>query len=906
MKKTLATILCAGIAAFLNAANVELVLPEQATETEKAAADELAVHLQLSMGTRPAVVSEKKKGSGQKIYIGNTASAKAKGIRTEKMGREEWRICSLNPQELIIAGGEPRGTIYGVYEFLERNLDTIWMDVWYTHIKKVQTLKWPEKWDITGKPSFEVRALWGYFVPENLPQQRFMARNRNTFYTRQVDPKSEVYRLGTRSVWGRPNFCHVYYNYTKSLPADSPILSWSEHDKKRIKAINAVGPGQVCYSNPETVKWFVKKMKEYIAEDRKTGTPVEWPIYYNMMKNDNHLECECPGCRELVKKYGSQNGAQLSFTNAVAREIGKEYPEIILMHDVYGKNCMYPKNIKAEKNVMLQVALGHSVPERLRDCYRSWNSPYNRSTKKLMEDWFALSTQRSIWDYWTDCWNKNYYPAENTEAIIENLKLYNDLNVQWMFTQCGASSKCSFYALRVWIGLRFMNHAELDGEKETERFMNAYYEEAAPAMIKLLKYQRACQKKLKMTIHDYSVESRYDLDDEFFKTTDRLFAEAEKAVAGKPVILERIANERVPVDRARIERYKLLKPDPELTREILLQRYVKNYTRRIKRYDRKDHQIQNLKDLKLFCAGIRANIPELTGFSPEAVIKDYAWPYLVTGDYQNPLVKDPEAFGGNAVIPKGKIGDDITFLVYDWGMKKYMTRRCMIPAGALPQDEKFHWYSIGRTQIDMKSQLVMSSSWYLRCKLDSAVTNPEEFNNVVTIYIRAKVQGPKFVKNSEKQNFFMVDRVVVCRADKDLVHPTEQLPVPEELKGKKVLAELSGTSMPVLKTADPNSFIGCAVQVKKENIWVVGNRSSLVLRYTDLPKDGKYRLYKLGPVEFTSSVGLRIGKNYVPLKLYGNEYKSGTRFEIWVSAAAAEDSTISVDRIFLVKLNQND
>ena len=120
-----------------------------------------------------------------------------------------------------------------------------------------------------------------------------------------------------------------------------------------------------------------------------------------------------------------------------------------------------------------------------------------------------------------------------------------------------------------------------------------------------------------------------------------------------------------------------------------------------------------------------------------------------------------------------------------------------------------------------------------------------------------------------------------------------------------MLAELSGTSFPVLKTADPNSFIGCAVQVKKENIWVVGNRSSLVLRYTDFPKDGKYRLYKLGPVEFTSSVGLRIGKNYVPLKLYGNEYKSGTRFEIWISAAAAEDSTISVDRIFLVKLNQN-
>ena len=63
------------------------------------------------------------KSSTNNIFIGHSAAMEknAAGFPIDEFGEEELQIKIL-PDNIVIAGGLPRGTLYGVYEFFERYL----------------------------------------------------------------------------------------------------------------------------------------------------------------------------------------------------------------------------------------------------------------------------------------------------------------------------------------------------------------------------------------------------------------------------------------------------------------------------------------------------------------------------------------------------------------------------------------------------------------------------------------------------------------------------------------------------------------------------------------------------------------------------------------------------------------
>ena len=98
---------------------------------------------------------------------------------------------------------------------------------------------------------------------------------------------------------------------------------------KRLRSVNSAGPGQICYSNPKTVKWFWNKFEKYAAADRKGREKWQYPFIYSLKTNDNRNECQCTGCQALVKKYG-WSGAKLYFVNQIAEKAAKKYHVLAL------------------------------------------------------------------------------------------------------------------------------------------------------------------------------------------------------------------------------------------------------------------------------------------------------------------------------------------------------------------------------------------------------------------------------------------------------------------------------------------------------------------------------------------------------------------------------------------------
>ena len=127
IKKITGALLC-GMTALSFAVPV-IVLPQKASIQEKKAAEELALHLKLATGKTVKTVSENTAPeTGKRIFIGNTAFAKKNKADFSKFGQEEHFVKAYSGDTLVIGGGFPRGTLYGVYEFLENNLNAMWLD----------------------------------------------------------------------------------------------------------------------------------------------------------------------------------------------------------------------------------------------------------------------------------------------------------------------------------------------------------------------------------------------------------------------------------------------------------------------------------------------------------------------------------------------------------------------------------------------------------------------------------------------------------------------------------------------------------------------------------------------------------------------------------------------------------
>ena len=108
--------------------------------------------------------------------------------------------------------------------------------------------------------------------------------------------------------------------------------------------------GQLCMTNPETRKYVLAALRNFIKKDRvkavKDGVPP--PLIYDISANDNNNQCDCPDCKAVADREGGNYSAPLlDFINYIAREIRKEYPEIYIRTFAYLFSYNTPKIMRA-------------------------------------------------------------------------------------------------------------------------------------------------------------------------------------------------------------------------------------------------------------------------------------------------------------------------------------------------------------------------------------------------------------------------------------------------------------------------------------------------------------------------------------------------------------------------------
>ena len=131
-----------------------ICISQAASPSEKHAAEELQRFLQEISGARLPVVTDADKPGGSLVLVGNSTLVEPFVSKIEKLGPEGFVLRTAGDRVLIV-GGRERGTLYGVYTFLEK-LGCRWFTRDVSVIPKKSTL-FVEPLDEIEKPAFEYR-----------------------------------------------------------------------------------------------------------------------------------------------------------------------------------------------------------------------------------------------------------------------------------------------------------------------------------------------------------------------------------------------------------------------------------------------------------------------------------------------------------------------------------------------------------------------------------------------------------------------------------------------------------------------------------------------------------------------------------------------------------------------------
>ena len=497
-----------------------VVVPARSTLTETTAASEFLEHFRKITGVRLQCRSEKEaEVTGRRILIGQSAEAEKllPGIKFSGLKADEIIIKTAG-DDLILAGGRPRGTLYAVYIFLEDYAGVRWWTSTESFIPKKPALQIGDL-NIRYAPPFIYREAYYYDVNRN-PQ--FAVRLKNNGHAQNIPENLG----GHLQIIG---WCHTFYQL---LPPEKYFAAhpewYSEINGKRISH-NA----QLCLSNPAMRAELTKNVLERIAKNPQAGL-------ISISQNDCRNYCTCPKCKALDDAEGSPAASVIDCVNAVAAEVEKRYPGVLVETLAYSYTQSPPKNLKPRSNVLIRLC---SIKC---DFLQPLTAPVNVEFQCDVIGWGKIASQLYIWDYVTNF--SNYLlPHPNLQVLGPNLRYFADHKVIGVFEQGDSYTTIGdFLRLRAWVISHLLWNPHADAEALTKEFLYGYYGAAAPHLQQYLTIIRQAAEKNGANIGCY-YQRCFWLSKQDEAVALQCFTRAAAAVKNSPVLSERIRRERLPL-----------------------------------------------------------------------------------------------------------------------------------------------------------------------------------------------------------------------------------------------------------------------------------------------------------------------------------------------------------------------
>ena len=528
--------------------NVTLVCPKNADYPLQTAAKELSLYLGKVFDSKVHVVCEcENKSSDYSIYLGNTDFASARGIDFSKFDEEEWMYEGFG-NCLVIGGGGRRGTLYGVYHYLEDELSIHWFSPAVEVVPKRKELSFKGIKN-RGKPAMRYRDIYFVSGPSGTA---FLARNR-------MNTENAAY--GGRMRYSRAGDCHTLYRYLGSPKEVKGLFSLHPDwfpliDGKRTidSRANSASKTQLCLTNPMLRKYFVERLRKHIANDRKTALDnnILPPMYYAIDQNDCYDGfCRCQKCQEVIDREGSTSGLLLEFTNYIAEELELDAPEATFQMMAYFSTETPPKYVRPRQNVGIRLCDPRS------DLTKTWKEPVNKWMMDKLYAWSKICEKIAVWDYQITFGSSTCvsYPTPTEQTFATDLKLLAANGGEGVFFEHEEPIGADMRDLKVWMEMKLVENPNLDEGQLVKCFTDGFYGAAGVYVRRAREVLSQAARVGNAKIIWFPSISAYDfIDDKTVEELTELFDKAAYAVAGDCEKLERVNHARLSLDKLLIVR----------------------------------------------------------------------------------------------------------------------------------------------------------------------------------------------------------------------------------------------------------------------------------------------------------------------------------------------------------------
>jgi len=510
----------------LSARSHAIVISEKPTPQEKYAAEDLQACLGAITGENLVIVTDTKVGERTPIVVGRSALLQKLGVDVDfrSLGAEGIAIKTVGPA-LVLAGNQ-RGVLYACYTFLEDYLGCRWFTPDCTVLPKTGTFDIPEI-DRRYIPPLEQRAL-------DYPNTRdadWAVRNKMNGDNHLLDEKRG----------GKITYRGFVHTFNELVPPEKYFAAHPEYYSE-IKG-KRVGPDQtqLCLTNPDVLRIATDTVRQWIKESPEA-------TIFSVSQNDWGNYCECPNCRALAEKEGSQSGPLLHFVNDLADEIWAQCPDETIDTLAYQYTRKPPKEVKPRPNVVIRLC-------SIECCFVHplESDSYNESFRTDIQNWSNISRRLWIWDYVIN-YSHSIMPFPNLYVLKPNINFLIRNGVTGIYEESNYYSKGGELAeLRSYIMAKTLWDPSYDTDRVIDEFLAAYYQEAASplrAYINLMHDQVRGRADLHVTI--YSPPDVGYLTPDVIKRSAELFDQAERVVAHKPQVLHRVQVARLPIIYAQI------------------------------------------------------------------------------------------------------------------------------------------------------------------------------------------------------------------------------------------------------------------------------------------------------------------------------------------------------------------
>ena len=434
-----------------NVTEAVIVKSEKAGITDSYAADRLKYYLDEITGRDIEIVTDKKNYD----YIISVGMSD----RDFSSSADGSYIITSTGKEVVIAGAGNKGTINGVYAFLEKYCGCHWYESEVIVVPENKNLTVPSGINDEYTPFFEYTET----DTRSSRDPEFSVANGLTggiYKDLSAEQGGAVDYIGGSS--------HTLVNqYCK------PSVYFEEHPEYFALVDGERTGTQLCLTNEDVKDIVTKEALDLISKQHNPDAPLQ---ILSITQADNGYYCQCENCKAVDDANGSQAGTMLTFVNEIAGRIkaAGAYDNIAIDTFAYQYTRKAPSQVKPREDVIVRLCsieccFGHTLDDP--DCEA------NADFMADLSEWSKICNRLYIWNYNLNC-DESINIYANFGTMQRNTQIFSENNVKGIYQQ-GVyyidESDGEFGEMKTYLLSKLMQNPYLDFNAEMLGYMTAVY-----------------------------------------------------------------------------------------------------------------------------------------------------------------------------------------------------------------------------------------------------------------------------------------------------------------------------------------------------------------------------------------------------------------------------------------------